>query len=240
MWSDHFVRSIGPPLAVLVGLCLAACGGEDDEPARPAAASVTPFPSIDMADLAAGTTYTTRRFKPSITLTLPEGEWKLFGADSPDHVEIEPTVEDPVDSSALGFHHMTRVFDPKTGGETPGDAVAGPADFARWLADHPHLRTTRPEPVEALGLKGVSIDVRVKSSQPRRYRDCGKVSGDCVVMFIGKIEPIVYGSASFGRFYVLEQPDGKQLVVEQYVEPASAYEAQRPAFESILDSATVR
>jgi hypothetical protein len=25
---------------------------------------------------------------------------------------------------------MTRVFDPKTGGEVPGDAVPGPADFA--------------------------------------------------------------------------------------------------------------
>lgn len=71
-------------------------------------------------------------------------------------------------------------------------------------------------------MKGVSIDVRVKSSQPRRYKECGKVAGDCVAIFVGKIEPIVYGSASFGRFYVLEQPDGKELVVERYVEPASA------------------
>ena len=48
-----------------------------------------------------------------------------------------------------------------------------------------------------------------------------------MVMFVGKVEPIVYGSKSLGRFYVLEQPDGKQLVVEQYVEPASALKAQR-------------
>ena len=57
-------------------------------------------------------------------------------------------------------------------------------------------------------------------------------------MFVGKIEPIVYGSKSFGRFYVLEQPDANQLVVEQYVEPASALKAQRPAFEAVLASAT--
>jgi hypothetical protein len=232
------MRSLGLTLAAV--LVLAACGGNGESGSKPEpAAAVTPFPSIDMADLVAGTTYTTRRFKPSLELTLPEGEWKAAGADSRDHVEIEPTVKDPVDSSALGFHHMTRVFDPAAGGRTPGDAVAGPGDFAKWLTDHPHLKTTKPEPVEALGLRGVSIDVRVRSSQPRKYKDCGKVEGDCVVMFTGKIEPIVYGSRSFGRFYVLEQPDGKELVVEQYVEPASAFKDQSPAFEAVLDSAAI-
>jgi hypothetical protein len=85
----------------------------------------------------------------------------------------------------------------------------------------------------------VSIDVRVKSSQPRRYKDCGKLVGsECVVMFISKVEPVVYGSKSFGRFYVLQQADGKQLVVEQAVEPASAFQAQKPAFDAVLESAT--
>ena len=78
------------------------------------------------------------------------------GQTAPDHVEIEPTLEDPVDSSALAFHHMTQVFPPETGGVTPGDAVPGPDDFAKWLTDHPHLKTTKPKPVEALGLKGVA------------------------------------------------------------------------------------
>jgi hypothetical protein len=201
--------------------------------------SVTPYPSIDRADLVAGTTYTTRLFKPHITLTLPEGEWLATGADSPDHIEMEPVVKPPVEDATLAFHHMTRVFDPETGGKIPGDAVPGPADFASWLTHHPHLRTTKPKPVEALGLKGVSIDVRVKSSQPRRYKDCGKVGGNCVVMFISTVEPIVYGSRSFGRFYVLQQPDAEQLVVEQAVEPASAFKAEKPTFDAVLESATV-
>src|SRR5215207_360882 len=225
-------------MIVLLAL-VAGCGGEDEpqKAAAPAKPSVTPFPTIDRADLEPGREYTTQQFKPSITLTLPEGEWMAAGADSRDHVEIEPTPEDPVDSSALAFHHMTQVFDPASGGKTPGDAVAGPKDFAAWLTGHPHLRATRPKPVEALGLNGVSIDVRVKSSQPRKYKDCGKVLGECVVMFVGKVEPIVYGSQSLGRFYVLEQPDGKELVVEQYVEPASALKAQQPAFDALLESA---
>jgi hypothetical protein len=220
-------------------LLLVACGSEQhSDGAAHAAPAVTPFPSIDRADLVAGRTYTTRLFRPSITLTLPEGVWLATGADSVDHIEIEPTVKDPVDDATLAFHHMTRVFDPGRGGKIPGDAVPGPGDFAAWLTNHPHLRTTKPRPVKALGLKGVSIDVRVKSAQPRRYKDCGKVAGECVVMFIGSVEPIVYGSRSFGRFYVLQQPDGKQLVVEQAVEPASAFKAQKPGFDAILESAT--
>jgi hypothetical protein len=231
------MRSVAA-LVAFAGLLLAACGGDDGEQsAAPAKPAITPFPTIDLATLEAGRTYTTRHFKPALTMTIPPGEWKAFGSDSPDHVEIEPTVEDPVDSSALAFHHMTRVFPPETGGTQPGDAVPGPDDFAQWLTTHPHLKATKPKPVEALGLKGVAIDVRVKSSQPRRYKDCGKVLGECVVMFVGKIEPIVYGSQSLGRFYVLEQPDGKELVVEQYVEPASALEAQKPAFDALLESA---
>jgi hypothetical protein len=223
------------PLVFL--LLMTGCGGDDEKASAPAKPSVTPFPSIDRADLEPGREYTTQQFKPNITLTLPDGEWIAAGADSADHVEIEPTPEDPVDSSALAFHHMTQVFDPATGGKTPGDAVAGPDDFAAWLTSHPHLRATKPKPVEALGLEGVAIDVRVKSSQPQQYKDCGKVEGDCVVMFVGKVEPIVYGSQSLGRFLVLEQADGKQLVVEEYVEPASALKAQQPAFDAILSAA---
>ena len=84
----------------------------------------------------------------------------------------------------------------------------------------------------------MSTDVRTKSAQPRQYKDCAKVGGQCVVMFIGKVEPTVYWARSFGRFYVFLQPDGKQLVVEQAVEPASAFKAQKHAFDAVLESAT--
>ncbi len=223
------------PLLLLLAL-LSACGGDDkQEAAKP---TVTPFPSIDLGDLNGGASYASRKFKPALTLTIPrEGEWHATGADNPDHVELEPEPVPPVSSSGISFHHMTRVFPPKRGGVIPGDAVAGPSDFAAWLTSHPHLRATKPKPVEALGLKGVSIDVRVKSSQPRKYKDCGKVEGECVVMFIGSVEPIVYGSKVRGRFYVLQQPDGEQLVVEEFAEPASAFARARPPLDAVLRSA---
>ena len=234
------MRTAHLPLAALAALAVAACGGDDSAgtatpKARPA---TTPFPPSTFSPLKPGATYTTRKFKPSVTFTVPDGEWVATG-DSPDHVELEPTAHDPVDDAVLGFHHMKRVFDPKTGGKIPGDAVPGPEDFAQWLTHHPHLMATKPKPVEALGLTGVSIDVRVSSSQPRKYKDCGKVLGDCVVMFESVVEPVVYGSYVLGRFYVLDEPGGGQLVVEQGVEPARAFKAQQPAFDAILRSAKV-
>jgi hypothetical protein len=226
-----------PPLVLLA--LLAACGGDDEKAAvKP---TVTPFPSITFGELHNGASYASRKFEPAVTLTIPPtGTWKAAGADSPDHVELEPEPEPPLSGSGISFHHMTKVFPPEQGGVIPGDAVAGPADFAAWLTSHPHLRTTEPKPVEAMGLKGVSIDVRVKSSQPRKYKDCGKVEGECVVMFIGSVEPIVYGSKSLARYYVLQQPDGKQLVVEEWAEPASAFKRAQPQLDAVLKSARLR
>ena len=221
---------------LVVALLLAGCGGGDDEAAeRPAAAAATPFPTIDFTGLTAGATYVTKTFTPRLQLTLPEGGWIAASGDKADHVEIElEDPEDPVDNSGMGFHHMTKVFPPEQGGELPGDAVDGPADFAAWLTSHPHLKTTKPEPVSALGLKGVSVDIRVKSSQPRLYRDCGKYEGDCVVLYMGGIEPYVYGSDVQGRFLVLEQPGGGQLVVEQWVEPRRAFDDQVKIWDQVL------
>ena len=228
-------------LAIVILLAVAGCGG-DDEPARPTAAakpSVTPFPTVDRATLEAGVEYTTKAFTPSFRITLPDGEWLAESADKPDHVEIGLDPDPPVQIAGIGFHHMTQVFPAAEGGETPGDATEAPDDFAAWLTGHPHLKTTKPEPVEALGLEGVSVDVTVKSSQPKKYKDCGKVEGDCVVMYVGGIEPYVYGSETYGRFLILEQPDGEQLVVEQYAEPRSAFKKVEPIFDEALASAAL-
>ena len=230
-------------LALVAVALLAGCGDDDEQsqatPQAKQTPAVTPFPSIDFTDLEPGREYTTRRFTPRIRMTLPQGKWKAESADKPDHLEIQADPVGDVTAAGFGFHHMKKVFDPAEGGEIPGDAVDGPDDFAAWLTSHPHLKTTKPKPVEALGLEGVSVDVRVTSSQPKQYRDCGKATGDCVVMYIGGIEPYVYGSDTYGRFLILEQPDGEELVVEQFVEPASEFKNQVKLFDEALASASV-
>ena len=86
------------PLIALLAL-LAACGG-DDEKTTAAKPTVTPFPSIDLGDLALGKTYRSRQFKPNVTMTIPsDGEWHAAGADNPDHVELEPEPVPPISSS---------------------------------------------------------------------------------------------------------------------------------------------
>jgi hypothetical protein len=239
------IRARGLALAACAALVLAGCGTEEEPTASPVpaapAAAVTPVPSIDFADVSSGIAYTTRAFKPPITFTLPDGEWELGGGDSADHVELEIEAEDPVDDAGIGFHHMTQVFDPEKGGETPGDAVPGPNDFAAWLTEHPQLVASEPKDVMAMGLKGRSIDVTVKpgAEQERRYKDCGKLEGRaCVVMFLGKIEPVVYGRDTKARYVVLEQDEDTQLVVEMWVEPRKAFDDQVKVFEEVVAGAT--
>lgn len=233
-------------LTVVVALVLlcAGCGSDDADDGRaattkPAASGATPLPAVTFAELDPGKPYVSQKFTPKITLTMPTGKWELFG-DVPDHVEIEAQSEQPVDGAGISFHHMTEVFDPAEGGQIPGDAVPGPDDFAEWLTTHPHLTATKPKRIEALGLSGVSIDVRVKSGQSKRYKDCGKVEGNaCVVMFNGAIEPIVSGKSGKTRFLVLEQPDGKQLVVELWVDPAGEFDTEVERLEQVVASASI-
>lgn len=205
-------------LVILLGVVPAGCGGGSDAAPKPAA-KVTPVPTTFGVELKPGVAYTATRFKPKLRLVMPAGGWQVFSADKPGNLDLEPETEQPVQDSGISFYHHPKVFDARLGGQIPGDAKELKGDFAEWLGEHPHLKTTAPEPVEALGLSGVAIDVRVTSPQKRQYRDCGKVEGDCVVMLLGGIEPVVYGSQSFGRFLVLDLGGGDQLIVEEWVVP---------------------
>ncbi len=229
---------------IALGFALVAggCGGEETQPSPeptppPAPAeAVTPLPG-DFTPVDGGTTYTTQKFKPAMRITPPErGRWSTDVGDTPEHFGIQADFK--FGYAGLGVHRITRVYDPKTGGVEPGDMVPFKGDFAAWLAGHPHLRTSDPEPVEVLGRSGVQIDVTTRSSPPRiPAQDCGHVGANCVPLFWDGVNQIVYGKLSKGRFIVVPLEDGGQLVVEQYVVPAAAFPRAlavlRPALESL-------
>jgi hypothetical protein len=218
-----------PPVTALVlaVLVLAACGGDEAAPRRerPAAATTTaaapagtPFPTSDVTPLENGVTYTTRHFRTPLAITPAGGDWIAQVADRPGHLALELDVRRGF--GWLAFHHVTRVFDPGRGGELPRDMVEGPVDFAEWLMTHPRLRVGEPEPVQALGLQGVAIDVRTRSQPPRVPDECGKIGSPCVPFFHDGFDDVMYGGRDRGRFLVLDD-GGRQLVVELAAAPRS-------------------
>jgi hypothetical protein len=212
--------------ALVLALTLAACGS-DDEDAAPVASKTpapagTPFPESDRVFLKSGVTYTTRKFQPSLAITPGKGEWAAEVGDRPDHFAMALDVTRG--QAILGFHRMTRVIDPGAGATIPGDTVEGPADFAEWLTAHPHLKATKPEPASLLGLEGVRLDIRTKSSPEKLPDECGKVDPPCVPLFFDDFEIVNYGSDWKGRLYVLDQGE-RQLVVEQAIQPPGKFAA---------------
>ena len=223
------------PLVLL--LALAACGSSD-KPAsttasKSAAPAGTPFPTGDFWPLQSGTTYTTRKFQPSLTITPGKGKWTAELGDRPDH--LATALDVTRGQAIIGFHHMTQVFDPDAGGKIPGDAVEGPADFAEWLTAHPRLNATKPKPASLLGLEGVRIDITTKSSPRRVPDDCGKFDPPCLPLFYDGFEPVNYGGDWKGRFYVLDQGE-RQLVVEEAIQPPRKFDRLVKQLDAQLDA----
>jgi hypothetical protein len=227
-------------LALVLVLALAACGS-DDEPAKTTASKAaapagTPFPDGDMWPLQSGTTYTTRKFQPALSITPGKGKWTAEVGDRPEH--LAAALDVTRGQAIIGFHRMTQVFDPDAGGKIPGDAVEGPADFAEWLTTHPRLNATKPKPASLLGLDGVRIDITTKSSPKRIPNDCGKFEPPCLPLFYDGFEPVIYGGDWKGRFYVLDQGD-RQLVVEQAIQPPRRFESLVKQLDVQLDAVEI-
>lgn len=107
--------------------------------------AVTP---LRMGTLPAGT-YATTRFEPTLILTLGEGWTQLF-ADDADEVALEHKAE----GVALNITRVTRVVDPGN-----GSRVEAPEDLIAWLASHPALSASEPEPVTVAGIEGRTLTI---------------------------------------------------------------------------------
>lgn len=220
-------------LAATIAIGAAGCGDDDADgtqqratatpPATTTTAgtSGTPFPTDDVTPLERGATYTTTRFTPPLEITTTDGSWFAETGDRPDDFSLALDV--PRGQAILGFHRARRVVDPRRGARKPGDVVPGPRDFAVWLQSHPHLRTTRPVPTTALGLRGVRLDVTVRSSQRRVPDDCGKFVGACVALLHDGFDWALYPEDSKARFLVLDQ-GGRQLIIDEWVQPRRRFD----------------
>jgi hypothetical protein len=229
-------------LITIALLALAGCGSDDPEPAAKAPAqttpkplSGTPFPTSVGGTLHAGTTYTTEQFTPHLKITPAPGKWVAEIGELP--TDLSVAKRGIRGQAILAFHDVSRVFDPVKGGRTLSDMVPAPDDFAAWLEQHPHLKTSKPVRVKRMGLEGVRIDARAVSHPKRVPDECGRHADRCVPLFYDGTDMIfyTYGTVeSRVRFYVLELPQGKQLVVEEYYENPSDVKTQSRSLELTL------
>ncbi len=133
-----------------------------------------PPPSVCLGPLGEGT-YTSQRFEPSLTFTVPAGwnnPWDTRGAFS----LWTPgwsggTADQGTDCrsgpSPCGYHFdqpglsVRRDPRPDQGCSAYADATTGSSaiEVATWVANHPAIATGAPSPVEVAGLTGYLLDV---------------------------------------------------------------------------------
>ena len=130
-----------------------------------------PPPQVCLGPLEEGT-YTSQRFEPALTFTVPAGwnnPWDTRGAFD----LWTPGWSDGVDQDRLpkrsrrSTSSITRgcpfVRDPRPDEGCSGyvDATVGTSalEVATWVANHPAIATEAPSPVEVAGLTGYQLDV---------------------------------------------------------------------------------
>jgi hypothetical protein len=204
----------------------AGCGGGNHAKAPPRHTATKAPPAFgDAIQLQDGRTYTTTRFKPALRITIPKtGVWKSEIGDSPQHLSVawgKPTLA--LAQAILAAHRIDKVFDPRRGGKIPGDEVSLKGDFVAWLHRHPHLRTTAPRAVHMLGLSGEMVDIGTRSSPPRLPYACAQNGDRCVPLFFDGLDYVLYSDTTRGRFIALGLPDGGELVLEEFIQPATGF-----------------
>src|SRR5687767_10131111 len=131
-------------LVTLVVLALSACGGEKFKPQL--------LPE-EQQELRPGV-YRSEEFEPSLSFRVGEG-WSNDPPEWSDALFIERG-----ETGGLGFTNIREVFKPTRTGT--GNVVDAPDDMVGWFRQHPHLKTSKPEPVTVGGVKGVQFDVVVE------------------------------------------------------------------------------
>jgi hypothetical protein len=177
-------------LATLVVLALNACTGGQEQADRP-----RPLPEDEKA-LRPGE-YRSEEFKPSLSFRVGKG-WSSTPSEASDLLHVMRG-----ETAGLIFANIQQVYKPSRTGSLY--LVEVPKSLVGWLQHHPHLKTSKPEPVTVGGVKGARFDVVVEDLPEDYYGVCGQ---DCVDM------------TSFADGRVLFQPKGERtrLIVLEDVE----------------------
>jgi hypothetical protein len=178
-----------------------------------------PPPQVCFGPLQDGT-YTSRRFEPALTFTVPAGwnnPWDTRGAFALWTPGWLDGADDPGDPGIYLFDHpglsLFRDVRPDEGCSDGVDAAAGTSaiELGTWVSDHPGIATRGPSPVEIGGLSGHQLDVSIRETWKscRIENGTGPVSVPLFDQF-GLIEHPGYATM---RLILLDLPDGGNVLI---------------------------
>jgi hypothetical protein len=199
-------------------LAAGACGGG----AKPL--------SEEGISLSPGSRYVTDAFEPALSFEVGKG-WELTdGLQQKPFFELSREYEGGNHFVVIYFNNPpSRVSDPRN----PNKLVPAPKDWVSWFQEHPHLKTSEPQPTSVGGVEGRRLDITV-STLPDDY-----YSEDCLGMGV-PLWPLPKGHhwcADEGlpsRTIVLDGIEDETVIID--ASSSSGFEKGIPEAKKVLDT----
>ena len=167
-----------------------------------------PPPRVCLGPLEEGT-YTSQRFEPALTFTVPPGwnnPWDTRGSFD----LWTPGWSDEWDQG-LRLHRDVRAVEDCSDAVDPAAGTSA-LELATWVSDHPSIATGGPSPVEIGGLAGYQLDVSIAETW---HKSCPGMEGLVTVDLLDEaslVEGIDEQYASL-RLILLDLPDGGNVLI---------------------------
>jgi hypothetical protein len=178
-----------------------------------------PPPRVCFGPLEEGT-YTSQRFEPAVTFTVPAGwnnPWDARGSFDLWTPGWSDGYDDPDDPMIYLFDHpglsLFRDVRPREGGCSDRvDATVGTSaiEVSTWVADHPGIATRAPSPVKVGGLSGYQLDVSIAET----WQSCPIDGAPATVPLFDQLGLIKHPGYATMRLIVLDLPDGGNVLIE--------------------------
>lgn len=189
-----------------------------------------PPPRVCLGPLDEGT-YTSQRFEPALTFTVPAGwnnPWDTRGSFDLWAPGWSDGADDPDDPTIYVFDHPgfslfrdvrpweeeARRREARGVGCSDGvDAAAGTSalELATWVAAHPGIAANPPSPVEVGGLAGYKLDVSVAEAWKGCRLEDGQ--GPPSVPLFDKLGIVEHPGYATMRLILLDLPDGGNVLI---------------------------
>ena len=215
--------TMGPTLRVRMLLLMSillllatACGAQEEAKPRP-------LPENPQA-LRPGE-YRSEEFKPSLSFRVGKG-WSSTPSEASDLLYIMRG-----ETAGLIFANIQQVYKPSRTGSLY--LVEVPKNLVGWHQHHPHLKTSKPEPVTVGGVKGAQFDVVVEDLPEDYYGVCGQDCVDMTQVADGRL--LFQPKGERTRLIVLEDVEGETVIVSLYSQ-TTEFDEFTPEAQKVVDT----